>query len=347
LEIFVSEIKTQRRMVAILRVLSEAGAPLGSERIAEELRLSGIDLSERTVRNYLSEADRAGWTRNLGRRGRELTPDGVREVGSALVIDKVGFVAARVDELAYRMTFDLTSRRGEVIVNVSTLALQDLSPAIEAMNKVYAANLGMGRLVALGAPGTMLGDFRVPNGRFAIGTVCSVSINGVFLRASIATTSRFGGLLEIERGQPKRFTQIINYDGSSVDPLEVFIRGHMTSVARAAQTGSGAIGASFREVPVVALPDVRRLAALSERVGIGGVLAVGRPNQPLLGIPVAQGRAGLIVCGGLNPVAAVVEAGIATTSTAMKTLCDFASFVDYAALPSLVPAGARSATARA
>ena len=28
-------------------------------------------------------------------------------------------------------------------------------------------------------------------------------------------------------------------------------------------------------------------------------------NQPLLDVPVPQGRVGLIVCGGLNPIAAV------------------------------------------
>ena len=65
------------------------------------------------------------------------------------------------------------------------------------------------------------------------------------------------------------------------------------------------VGASFREVPVVALPAVQRLAALSESVGVGGVMAIGQPNHPLLDIPVAHGRVGIVVSGGLNPVAAV------------------------------------------
>ena len=87
--------KTRRRMVAILRVLRHANEPVGSERIAEELSLSGIDLSERAVRNYLAQADSLGWTENLGRKGRKLTAQGRREVDHALVMDKVGFVAAR------------------------------------------------------------------------------------------------------------------------------------------------------------------------------------------------------------------------------------------------------------
>jgi repressor of nif and glnA expression len=331
------DIKTQRNMVAILRILKEAGSPVGSERIAEELRLSGTELSERTVRNYLAQADALGWTENLGRRGRRLTALGAKEVDGALVIDKVGFVAARVDELAYRMTFDPATRKGKVILNISTVAREDTRPAVTALSEVFRANLGMGRLVALASEGQQMGEFRVPRGCTAIGTICSVSINGIFLRASIATTSRFGGLLELEKGEPKRFTQIINYDGSSLDPLEIFIRGYMTSVAQAAQTGSGIIGASFREVPVVALAEVRRLAALSEKLGVGGLLAIGRPNQPLLDVPVAQGRVGLVVRGGLNPVAAVVEQGIATTNAAMSTLCEFSELVDYTELETRLP----------
>jgi len=233
------------------------------------------------------------------------------------------------------MTFDPATRRGKVVLNISTVDTRDVRPALAELTRAYEANLCMGRFLALGKPGDRIGDFRVPKGRFAIGTICSVSINGVFLRANIATTSRFGGLLQLEKGQPKRFVEIINYDGSSLDPLEVFIRGHMTSVAQAARTGSGRLGASFREVPVVALPEVRRLSEICRKIGLGGVMATGLPNQPLLQVPVPQGRVGLVVCGGLNPLAAVVESGIATTNAAMSTLCDFQQLIDYRHMPNL------------
>ena len=333
------DVKPQRNMVAILRVLRDAPGPMGSERIARELRLSGIDLSERTVRNYLFEADAHGWTTNLGRRGRRLTGLGRREADGALVMDKVGFVAARVDELTYQMTFDPYEKRGRVIVNVSTFRQRDIRAAARAMLAAYESNLGMGRLLAIAGPGERIGDFEVPGGLMAVGTICSVSINGVFLREHISTTSKFGGLLELESGQPKRFVQIVNYDGSTLDPLEIFIRGYMTRVTDAAASGSGVVGASFREVPAIALAQVRRLASLSEQIGLGGVLAVGRPNMPLLEIPVAQGRVGLILCGGLNPMAAVVESGIATTNAAMKTLCEFDRLVEYTALRELASGG--------
>jgi len=319
-------------MMAILRVLRNADESVGSHHIARELKSTGTDLSERAVRNYLAQADARGWTRNLGRRGRVLTSEGRQELEGALVMDKVGFVSARVDALTYRMDFDPEARKGTVILNISTLSLEDARAALNEVFKVYDARLGMGRLLGLGYPGDLVGDMRVPNDRMVVATICSVSINGLFLRAKVATRSRFGGLLEIEDGQPKRFTQIIHYDGTSLDPLEIFIRGHMTSVAQAAATGSGIIGASFREVPTVALPEVRRMIALSEKLGLGGVIAVGQPNRPLLDIPVAQGCFGLVVAGGLNPIAAIVESGISTTSAAMHSLCDYDTLVEYSEL---------------
>jgi len=321
--------KTQRNMVAILRVLQHAPRPMGAERVAEDLRQSGTDLSERAVRNYLAQADAHGWTENLGRRGRTLTPAGRQELDRALVMDKVGFVSARVDSLTYQMTFDPYTKKGTIILNISTVALKDARPALHEILRVYEAGLGMGRFLAIGRPGETVGDFRVPRGRLAIGTMCSVSLNGMLLRAKVATRSRFGGLLQIEEGRPTRFTQIINYDGTSLDPLEIFIRGRMTSVAQAAQTGSGIIGASFREVPTVALPEVRRLTALSRKIGIGGEIAIGLPNQPLLDIPVGEGCLGMVVPGGLNPIAAIAERGIASTSAAMHSLCEFTPLIEY------------------
>lgn len=323
------DIKTRRRTVAILRLVGQSESGLGSERIAHALGMAGITISERAVRNYLAQTDALGWTVNRGRRGRQLTEKGRAELDRALVVDKVGFIAAKVDTLSYEMDFDVESRRGQIILNISTVASGDLDAALRIMAKVYEARLGMGDLIAVARAGDRLGNFQVPPGQAGIGTVCSVSLNGILLRANITTVSRFGGLLEIDQRRPARFTEIINYDGSSLDPLEIFIRSGMTSMLQAAELGNGVLGASFREVPAVALPEVRRLIKTTERLGLGGVIALGSPDQPLLDIPVTIGRAGMIVRGGLNPIAAVVEAGMEVTSAAMSAMCDFSLLKDY------------------
>jgi len=63
--------------------------------------------------------------------------------------------------------------------------------------------------------------------------------------------------------------------------------------------------------------------------GLGGVILLGRPGQPLLEIPVSPGRVGLVVVGGLNPMAAVEEAGIPTRNRAMGTLMPFEELKTY------------------
>jgi hypothetical protein len=156
-----------------------------------------------------------------------------------------------------------------------------------------------------------------------VATVCSASVNGVLLSEGIPTTNRFGGLLQVTGGRPVRFLQIINYDGTTLDPLEIFIKGQMTEVTRAVASGEGVIGAGFREIPAQAAEKARRLSTRMERMGLGGIMLVGRPGQPLLEIPVSSGRVGLVVVGGLNPLAAVEEAGIRTLNRAMGTLLPF------------------------
>jgi repressor of nif and glnA expression len=53
--------------------------------------------------------------------------------------------------------------------------------------------------------------------------VCSITLNGVLLKHGIPTTSRFGDP-ELQNRKPMRFAEIIMYDGTSIDPLEVFIQ---------------------------------------------------------------------------------------------------------------------------
>jgi HTH-type transcriptional regulator, global nitrogen regulator NrpRI len=316
---------SQRKTTAILRVLDEAGRPLGSTKIAHRLRSVGIDLEQRMVRNYLDAMDSAGLTINLGRKGRQITEAGRQELAAALVIDKVGFMDARADELAYGTSLNLARQTGTVIVNVSTIPAAYLDDARRIMSTVILARLGMGHFGFVrqtgkdrGVPGLV-----ITAGEVVIGTVCSITLNGLLRAEGIPTVSRFGGLLEIRDGEPHRFTHVIQYAGTTLDPIEIFIKARMTSVLEASRTGSGLIGASFREVPAIALPRVRDIIQEMDENGLGGLALVGEPSRPLLEIPVGAGRVGVIVAAGLNPLAAVEEAGIPTENRAMARLCEF------------------------
>lgn len=316
-------------LVSILNILHKAEKALGGTRISKRLEEFGFDLSQRTVRYYLQKMDQDGLTQNLGKRGRKITLKGEDELKSSFVIEKVGFVASKIDTLTYLMNFSLKKLRGDVILNISAIEREYLTKALQQIQLVLRAGLGMGRFVVLGFPGTKMGNVSIEGDRVAIGTVCSVTINGILLKEGIHTTSRFGGLLELIKGRPFRFTEIINYDGSSIDPLEIFIKGGMTSVRHATITGDGKIGASFREVPSIAITKVEKIRKKLNEIGLGGILMIGKPGRPLLDIPVSEGRAGMIVSGGLNPLAAVEESGIATENIAMKGLFQFDQLVPY------------------
>ncbi len=313
----------QAQKVAILRVLREADGAVSSKLVAEGIGAYGFDLSPRSVRLYLEEMERQGLVApaRRGRRGgRRITAAGEAEINDALVLKRVGLTAAKVDELACRMTLDTTAGSGRIVLNLSLIHASLIRPALAAMLPVFRAGLGMGLRLCVLEPGTQVGEFRVPAGQVAIGTVCSVTANGALLARGVPTTSKFGGVLEYLDGEPIRFTDVIYYDGTSLDPLEIFIKGGLTHVSSIPQTGRGRIGASFREVPTLVLDRVQAVFADLERLGLGRILVLGKPNQPLLGFPVSEGRTGLIVPGGLNPVSALEEVNIAAENFALAQL---------------------------
>lgn len=307
--------RTEERRLAILRVLQEAGRPLGSSRIAEWLAAQGLDISERTVRFHLSDMDKTGLTENLGRSGRAITQRGLKELSTARAFEKVGLLSAKIDQMAYNMDFDPTTKSGTVVLNVSLIEAGQLLRAVPLICQVFAAGYAMGRMLALLGPGRQVGQVTVPEGAVGIGTVSSITLSGVLVANGIPINSRFGGLLELRERRPTRFVEFINYDGSTLDPLEVFIRSVMTDYVGATTTGNGLIRVGFREVPADSRDQVVALADQMDKVGLGGIFMIGCPGRPLLEIPVSQGRLGFIVIGGLNPVAILEERGIRVRHT--------------------------------
>lgn len=309
-----------KTMLAILKILNKHADIVGSREISRQLKMHGIDLTERTVRYHLRILDERGYTEVFGKEGRRITEKGRKELENALVSEKVGFVISRIESLSYLTTLNLGTMDGDVILNISYFPEDRLKDALRILKPIFLSPYAMSDRIILARGGEMIGDIAIPKGRIGIGTVCSVTINGIFLKAGIPVTSRFGGVVEINEGRPVRFVSLISYDGSSLDPLEIFIRGKMTDVLGAVKNRSGKILASFREIPIVCIDEAKRLAMEMKDKGIGGILLIGSPNKPLLEVPVGIDKVGMVIVGGLNPVAAIEESGIPTESKAMSTL---------------------------
>jgi len=159
--------------------------------------------------------------------------------------------------------------------------------------------------------------------------VCSVTINGVLLKLGVPIESRFGGVLEVKDGKPRRFVAIINYGGTSLDPSEQYIRAHMTSVREVARTGNGRILANFREIPAPSRLLVEDTIKRLKEAGIGGVYVLGNTSEPVCQIGVNVNRVGVVLLGGLNPVAAAVEAGVEVENIAESGMIDFQRLQDF------------------
>jgi repressor of nif and glnA expression len=314
----------EKKILLILRILRDSPDPVGARLIARQMQDHGVSLSERGVRYHLKLMDDRGLTRLVGRHdGRTITSQGIEEINNARVHDKIGFAISRIEILAFRTSLDLDRRQGLVPVNISFFPNKAFKKALEAMKPAFSAGLCVSELVACADEGTKLGEVTVPAGFTGFATVCSIVVNGILLKSGIPMDSRFGGILQVRSTQPLRFAELIAYSGSSLDPSEVFIRGRMTAVRQAAQKGEGKILANFREIPVPALALVGELIANLRNAGIGGVLAIGERGEPICQIPVDMNRVGMILYGGLNPVACAHETGIEVENRAMSTAMEY------------------------
>ena len=319
----------ERKVLSILKVLSDRQEPLGARIIAHRLKNYGIELGERAVRYHLKLMDERGLTRLVGRDGRLITEQGMEEVKSALVKYKVGFAISRIELLAFRTDFNTENRCGLIPVNVSFFPKEKFGKALQAMKPAFEAGLCVSDLVAAASEGEKLGEFIVPKGEMGLATVCSIVINGALLKAGVPMDSRFGGILQIRNHKPFRFVELIHYAGSSLDPSEVFIRARMTSVREAAKRGEGRILANFREIPALCRGIAEKVVAELKEAGLGGLLVMGNTSESVCEIPVELNRIGMILLGGMNPVAASEEAGVEAENYGMSTVMEYRDLIKF------------------
>jgi repressor of nif and glnA expression len=273
--------------------------------------------------------DERGFTESVGRDGRAITLLGREELENALVSDKVGFVASRIELLAYQTDFDPRKRQGKIPVNVSFFPERQFRKAVEVMKGVLRAGICVSDLIAVAHQGEKLGGIVVPRGKIGLATVCSVIINGALLKAGVPMDSRFGGILQMKNHRPFRFVELIQYSGTSLDPSEIYIASRMTSVGPVARKGEGRILANFREIPAICQPLAEKVIGRLKEANLGGVLMMGEVSKPVCEIPVELNKVGMILTGGLNPVAAAVESGIEVDNHAMSTVMEYERLIEF------------------
>ena len=295
-------IRTERKYIEILRILKEHRDPVGAKRLSELMSERGFVLSDRAVQYYLSYLDTLGFTEKIGNQGRILTPVGLEETDNALVDDRIGFIISKLERLAYRSTFDPVSSTGEVAYNLSIVPSESIEQVKTAFDEVARAGCGFFNSYRI-----IDHDPRIPHGHVGFITICSISMDGVFQRRGIPVRMAFGGRLEIEKGVPRHFKDLIGYRGTTIDPLEWFISSGLTSISGYARSKTGIVLANVREVPCAARSQVQE--TIHQMNACGFLFPVVMGNQ-VFNLPHNPYRLSIVAFSGLNYIGNAVEHGI-------------------------------------
>lgn len=232
------------------------------------------------------------------------------------------FLNHLIEEEAMQVTYDPAENEGKVIYNLSLVGADDLEAVVAIMKETYRAGISPSGLVQIYQAGEKAGEYVVPKGKAGICTICSITLDGVMIRRGAPLHPIGGGVVQIENGTPKRFTDMVLYDATTIDPLELLVSQEITDVSGVIAAGRGNVLANLRECHMEAEPTVAAVIEDLERSMIAGVLEIGPPNAPILGFTCSPQYFGIAILGGTNVMAAVKEGGYRVEINSLKGLID-------------------------
>lgn len=313
----------QRKLIEILRILYENHEAIGARLIADRMNERGYPIGERGVRYHLRILDERGLTQRQGYDGRVITDVGIDELNNALVGDRLGVIITKIEKLIYDTTFDLKTGEGGVITNTSIIDKDELDSTMEILRHVIYDGCSISPYIRLVEEGTVTQDIKIPEGKIGISTMCSITVDGILLKNGIPASTKYGGILDIKNSKPTHFDDVIMYNGTSIDPMRIFINKKITRVLDAVDSGSGKLLANVREVPEAAISETGKVLDSVMEMEIGSVAEIGKPGKPVLDAPVDAGKVGIAVYAGVNSMAAVEESGINVVTHPISTIVDF------------------------
>jgi len=269
----------------------------------------GFFLSDRTVRYHLQLLEARGLVKGFGKRGRSITPKGLSELSKSLAYQRIGFIVTKFLSMAYSVTFDPEVDYGNVVANVFIIDRNFRDEILDIVHKLLEMGFLTAPYIKILDEGEEYKDLSVPEGKIAFFTVCNLTVDGILIHSGIPLFFKYGGLVQIIDRKPIRFVEMISYEGTTLHPLETFVYRRMTSIESVLNTGSGMMPASLREIPAQARDKTEKILSNLKRKGWGGILAFGKPNETLLGVPVSLDRFYICMVGGLVPGAVLVEKG--------------------------------------
>ncbi|HWQ67408.1 MAG TPA: NrpR regulatory domain-containing protein [Methanospirillum sp.] len=315
-------IKTEHKYIEILRILKDYQEPMGAKRLSELLAERGYVMTDRAVQYYLRYLDTRGFTEKVGNQGRILTNTGINETDRALVEDRIGFVISKLERLAFRSTFDPDTSTGDVAYNLTVVPDEDLHTVMGVFERVRDSGCSFFR-----SYGLLDRDPRIPSGHTGILTVCSITMDGVFQHNGIPVKMAYGGTIRLAEGKPVEFVDLIGYQGSTVDPLQLFINSGLTAIGQFIRDGNGVLLANIRQIPGSAGDRASDLISRMQGCGFRFPLMMGRGQ--IFNLATDPNRISLVSYSGMNSIGYAAEEGFKVKTEIGAGTIPFSRILDY------------------
>ncbi|EHP85883.1 DUF128 domain-containing protein [Methanotorris formicicus] len=205
-----------------------------------------------------------------------------------------------------KVNYDIDKKDGNVIVNVGYVGKEYYDDVLDILKEAYKKGLGISNRFGI----------KEEDGLIKISTICASTLDGIFSSYGVPIIPCYGGILEVEEDN-ERFIDIISYEGSSLDPHEVFFNKVDCETS---------ILAGFREIPMCARED---LIDLVKALGWNGIKEIGRPNNEVYGVSVEKNMCGVVTIGGMNPLTMIKEHEIPIKINALHEIVKFSELVEY------------------
>ena len=224
------------------------------------------------------------------------------------------FTLSRIENLMHQVSFDPVKMKGKIITNTSLVEKERLSETLAVFYDIIQSGLSVSPLIMLGEEKRLI----------KIKTACSLTISGVLLKSGIPVRPKGGGLIEVVEREPTRFTDMLMYWATTIDPIDVLTSQELTDITGMMRTGNGRILGNLQEAPMLARDRIEEVLDLLTAAEFTGVLELGEPNMNVLGVSVERDHVGIALVGGTNLVAAAQECGINVRHESISDLTDVA-----------------------
>lgn len=285
-----------RRTYDVLRLVEQHG-PIGSIRLVDLMQRHGYSIKDRTVRLILSDLDERGLTTKVPGKGRTLTERGERELRRGNVAGRLERVRTRIATMTSQVSYDPADDTGSLVVSSATVHDEDLGEALSCLERLDDTPFGPIPVAVTELPGPD------PDRRRLL-IPSSITLDGVLLTHGINAELRTAGVVEYDPtgarsglgrdgeigddereippddagGAIRRYVDVINGEGSSIDVISLLIETARTTVTPVTDGDMGFLVADDRTVPLSRLGEARDLS-VATRNTLGGVIKVERPRE--------------------------------------------------------------------